>query len=250
MNDQSVNKLKVIKDSIKNFTSESKPNIICVSKTFPLSALESLIKSGHSHYGENKVQEAEEKWSEKLKTEPNLKIHMVGKLQSNKARKAVKIFDFIHSLDNHKLADICKKSENDLNRKIAYFIQVNIGNETQKSGVQLKDVKSFLKYCKDEIKLNDDNRVEILDNNKNIRYNTKGELLTIEEKVKEFLDANPHFSQGSLAGSGSQQSIGGNTVKPFKIQDLDMSKQEDRDKYAEYRKERDSKPTQINLTNK
>ena len=125
-----------------------------MSKTFPLTALEALIRSGHYHYGENKVQEAEEKWSEKLKTEPNLRIHMVGKLQSNKARKAVKIFDFIHSLDNRKLADVCKKSENDLNRKIAYFIQVNIGNETQKSGVQLKDVKSFLKYCKDEIKLN------------------------------------------------------------------------------------------------
>ena len=103
---------------------------------------------------------------------------------------------------------------------------------------------------KDEVRLNDDNRVEILDNNKNIRYNSKGELLTIEEKVKEFLDANPHFSQGSLAGSGSQQSIGGKTVKPFNIQDLDMSKPEDRAKYAEYRKERDSKPTQINLTNK
>tara|TARA_B100000700_G_scaffold318996_1_gene413276 strand:- start:355 stop:1020 length:666 start_codon:yes stop_codon:yes gene_type:complete len=154
MNDQSVNKLKVIKDSIENFTSESKPNIICVSKTFPLLALEALIKSGHYHYGENKVQEAEDKWSEKLKIEPNLKIHMVGKLQSNKAKKAVKIFDFIHSLDNQKLADICKKSENDFNRKISYFIQVNIGNEMQKSGVQLKDVKSFLKYCKDEIKLN------------------------------------------------------------------------------------------------
>ena len=125
-----------------------------MSKTFPLLTLEALIKSGHYHYGENKVQEAEEKWSEKFKTEPNLKIHMVGKLQSNKARKAVKIFDYIHSLDNHKLADICKKSEKDLNRKLKYFIQVNIGNEMQKSGVQPKDVKSFLKYCKDEIKLN------------------------------------------------------------------------------------------------
>ena len=100
---------------------------------------------------------------------------------------------------------------------------------------------------KDDIKLNDDGRVEILDNNSNIRYNSKGELLTIEERVKEFLDANPHFRQGSLAGSGSQSSIEGKTVKPFNIQDLDMSKQEDRAKYAEYRKERDSKPTQINL---
>jgi len=103
---------------------------------------------------------------------------------------------------------------------------------------------------KDDIKLNDDGRVEILDNNSNIRYNSKGELLTIEERVKEFLDANPHFRQGSLAGSGSQSSIEGKTVKPFNIQDLDMSKPEDRAKYAEYRKERDSKPTQINLTNK
>ena len=100
---------------------------------------------------------------------------------------------------------------------------------------------------KDDIKLNDDGRVEILDNNSNIRYNSKGELLTIEERVKEFLDANPHFRQGSLAGSGSQSSIEGKTVKPFNIQDLDMSKPEDRAKYAEYRKERDSKPTQINL---
>ena len=103
---------------------------------------------------------------------------------------------------------------------------------------------------KSDIKLNDDNRIEILDNNSNIRYNEKGELLTIEQRVKEFLDANPHFSQGSKSGTGSQSSIEGTTVKPFKISDLDMSKPEDRAKYAEYRKERDSKPTQINLTNK
>ena len=103
---------------------------------------------------------------------------------------------------------------------------------------------------KRDIKLNDDNRIEILDNNSNIRYNEKGELLTIEQRVKEFLDANPHFSQGSKSGTGSQSSIEGKTVKPFNIQDLDMSKPEDRLKYAEYRKVRDSKPTQINLTNK
>ena len=100
---------------------------------------------------------------------------------------------------------------------------------------------------KRDIKLNDDNRIEILDNNSNIRYNEKGELLTIEQRVKEFLDANPHFSQGSKSGTGSQSSVGGQTVKPFNIQDLDMSKPEDRAKYAEYRKQRDSKPTQINL---
>ena len=103
---------------------------------------------------------------------------------------------------------------------------------------------------KDAIKLNDDGRVEILDNNSNIRYNEKGNLLTIEEKVKEFLQANPHFSVSGKSGTGSQSSVEGKTVKPFNIQDLDMSKPDDRAKYAEYRKERDSKPTQINLNNK
>ena len=101
-----------------------------------------------------------------------------------------------------------------------------------------------------EVKLNDDGRIEVLDNNSNVRYNPKGELLTIEDRVKEFLDTNPHFRNATVQGSGSKASIGGNTVKPFKIQDLDMSKAEDRKRYAEYRKERDSKPTQINLTNK
>ena len=103
---------------------------------------------------------------------------------------------------------------------------------------------------KNEVNYNDDGRIEILDNNNNIRYNPKGELLSIEDRVKEFLDANPHFRKGSLSGSGSQNSIEGKTVKPFNVQDLDMSKPEDRKKYAEYRKIRDSKPTQINLNNK
>ena len=103
---------------------------------------------------------------------------------------------------------------------------------------------------KDQVRLTDDNKVEVLDNNGNIRYNQKGELLTVEEQVKEFIDANPHFRQGSLSGTGSQSSVEGKAVKPFNISDLDMSKAEDRQKYSEYRKLRDSKPTQINLTNK
>ena len=102
---------------------------------------------------------------------------------------------------------------------------------------------------KSEVNYNDDGRVEILDNNKNIRYNPKGELLTLEERVNEFLDTNPHFRKGSLSGSGSLNSVEGKAVKPFKISDLDMSKAEDRQKYAEYRKQRDSAPVQINLTN-
>ena len=104
-----------------------------------------------------------------------------------------------------------------------------------------------VELVKNQVRLSDDNRIEILDNNNNIRYNSKGELFTIEDRVVEFLDANPHFRQGSLAGSGSQSALEGKTVKPFNIQDLDMSKAEDRQKYAEYRKQRDSAPVQINL---
>jgi len=118
---------------------------------------------------------------------------------------------------------------------------------SQHKAVSPAQVVSLLK---DEIKLNDQNRVEILDKNNNIRYNEKGNLLTIEERVKEFLDGNSHFRKGSLSGTGSQSAIEGKTVKPFNIQDLNMSNADDRKKYAEYRKERDSKPTQINLTNK
>lgn len=101
---------------------------------------------------------------------------------------------------------------------------------------------------KSGIRLSDDNRIEILDNNNNIRYNSSGELLTIEEKVKEFLDANPHFSKGSKSGTGSQSSIEGKTVKPFNIQDIDLSTPEGKKAYAEYRKQRDSGSIKINLT--
>jgi hypothetical protein len=100
-----------------------------------------------------------------------------------------------------------------------------------------------------EVKLNDDGRIEILDNTSNIRYNAKGELLTIEDRVKEFLDTNPHFRNATVQGSGSKASIGGNTVKPLNIQDLDLNKPEDRKAYSEYRKKRDSGAIKINLNN-
>jgi polyribonucleotide nucleotidyltransferase len=100
-----------------------------------------------------------------------------------------------------------------------------------------------------EVKLNDDGRIEVLDNNSNVRYNPKGELFTIEDRVKEFLDTNPHFRNATVQGSGSKASIGGNTVKPLNIQDLDLNKPEDRKAYAEYRKKRDSGAIKINLNN-
>ena len=128
---------------------------------------------------------------------------------------------------------------------------INVDNSimahaSKNNAIAPDQVVSLLKH---EVNYNDDGRVEILDQNKNIRYNSKGELFSLEDRVKEFLDANPHFRKGSLAGTGSTSSIEGKTVKPFNIQDLDMSKAEDRQKYAEYRRKRDSSPVQINLTN-
>ena len=113
-----------------------------------------LIDFGHVHFGENKVQETEMKWSEIKKTNKNIKIHMVGKLQTNKVKKAIHLFEFIHSLDSSKLADALNKAETENNKKISYFIQINIGNEIQKSGISTKDAKNFLNYCKFDKKLN------------------------------------------------------------------------------------------------
>ena len=129
---------------------------------------------------------------------------------------------------------------------------INVDNSimahaSKNNAIAPDQVVSLLKH---EVNYNDDGRVEILDQIKNIRYNSKGELFSLEDRVKEFLDANPHFRKGSLAGTGSTSSIEGKTVKPFNIQDLDMSNPEDRKRYAEYRKQRDSGPVQINLTNK
>ena len=128
-------------------------NIIAVSKTFPIKHILPLVDYGHLHYGENKVQEALAKWSEQKKRNQNLKLHMIGKLQSNKARDAVKIFDFIHSLDNQKLADTLAKHQMDINKSLDYFIQVNIGNEIQKSGIPVNELDPFYNYCVNEINL-------------------------------------------------------------------------------------------------
>ena len=148
--------MRLIQENIKklNPNNSKLPKIICVSKTFTINKLEPLIKYGHNHFGENKVQEATAKWSELKKTNTNLKLHMVGSLQTNKAKKAVSLFDYIHSLDSQNLADKLKKSEEELNKKLQYFVQVNIGNEKQKSGILLNETKNFTQYCMNEAKLN------------------------------------------------------------------------------------------------
>lgn len=128
-------------------------NIIAVSKTFPLDHVRPLLDNGHLHYGENKIQEATAKWSEIKKQKQNLKLHMIGKLQSNKAKDAIKLFDYIHSLDNQKLADVLAKNQKSLNKNLQYFIQVNVGNEVQKSGIPVNELDPFYNYCLNEINL-------------------------------------------------------------------------------------------------
>ena len=128
-----VDRFKKLKSNITSLNPDKPVNIIAVSKTFSLNYIKPLIDYGHSHFGENKVQEATAKWSNQKKNSDNLRLHMIGKLQSNKAKDAVRLFDYVHSLDNQKLADALAKHEINLNKNLNYFIQVNIGNEIQKS---------------------------------------------------------------------------------------------------------------------
>ena len=143
-----------INSNIKKLQPKNPVNIVAVSKTFSFDYVKPLIDFGHNHFGENKVQEAQEKWSEIKQRNKNLKLHMVGKLQSNKAKNALDLFDYIHSLDTQKLADIFCNGEKNNGKKINYFIQVNIGSELQKSGIPIGEVEQFYDYCSKECKLN------------------------------------------------------------------------------------------------
>ena len=149
-----VDRFNKIKSNIAKIDKTNSSKIVAVSKTFSLEHIMPLINFGHVHYGENKVQEADAKWSQIKKNKSDLKLHMVGKLQSNKAKKAVEIFDYIHSLDSQKLADTLSKCQNAINKSINYFIQVNIGNEKQKSGIPYNEVDQFYNYCVKEKKMN------------------------------------------------------------------------------------------------
>ena len=149
-----VDRFEKIKLNIASAKSDKPVNIIAVSKTFTLDHIKPLINHGHNHFGENKVQEALAKWSDQKKNNHNLKLHMIGKLQTNKAKDAVKLFDYIHSVDNQKLADNLSKHQKSLNKDLKYFIQINIGNEIQKSGIPVNELEGFYNYCINEINLN------------------------------------------------------------------------------------------------
>ena len=138
-----------IKVQINKFNITNHPKIIAVSKTFKLDKILPLIEYGHINYGENKVQEAVEKWTDVKKTNSKLKLHMIGKLQTNKVKYAVQIFDYIHSVDSQKLAKKIADEQNKINKKIKIFLQVNIGNEDQKSGINISQVSQLASYCKE-----------------------------------------------------------------------------------------------------
>ena len=151
--DNTVKKLSDIKNNIKNHLNKleimKSPKIIAVSKTFEMSKILPLLESGHVDFGENKVQEALDKWFEIKKNIPKIKLHMIGKLQTNKVKFAVQLFDYIHSVDSEKLARKIANEQQKINKKIKIFLQINIGNEIQKTGVNKNNINNLVSYCKE-----------------------------------------------------------------------------------------------------
>ena len=152
---KSINNLTTIEEQIKSrFGNILKSKIIAVSKTFPIDEIEPLINHGHIHFGENKVQEAVDKWSDIKANFKNLKLHMIGKLQTNKVKYVIPLFDYIHSLDNLKLAKKISQEQIKNNKFLKIFIQVNIGDEDQKNGINSENLKEFYNICVSELNLN------------------------------------------------------------------------------------------------
>ncbi len=200
-----------IKNKISNLNlSEYDPKIIAVSKTFSKQDILPLIEYGHSDFGENKVQEAQLKWSEIKKKYNNLKLHMLGKLQTNKVKNAVDIFDYIHSLDNLKLANKISNLTQKKAKEIKIFIQVNLGGESQKSGIHPSDLETFYKQCV-ELNLNIIGTMCIPPDNQDPKPFFK-DLLTLNEKINlseismgmtnDYLDALEYKSTFLRIGTG------------------------------------------------
>ena len=152
MHDTVKNLLKISENVKANLSTDANlskiPKIIAVSKTFKIEHIKPLIDYGHIHYGENKVQEAQEKWTNVKENNKNIKLHLIGRLQSNKVKLALKLFDYIHSLDSKKLADKISYQLKEQNLNTKFFIQVNIGDEDQKSGIPKNEILDFYNYCK------------------------------------------------------------------------------------------------------
>jgi len=150
-----LNLLKIKKEiELKQLNQKNQTEIIAVSKRFELEQINPLIEFGHTNFGENQVQEAVKKWSNIKRQNDKIKLHMIGKLQTNKVKYAIPLFDYIHSLDNLKLAEKISSEQKKNNKELKIFIQVNIGDEIQKSGIKPDDVKNFYLKCTNDLKLN------------------------------------------------------------------------------------------------
>jgi hypothetical protein len=205
-------------------------------KTFTQEQIDNIIKT--------RLEAEKSKYEKKLQEEESQKAELLKEQQLKEAKSKADIEKIMQERLSEKDSELQKVKDQIKKEKVDNSI-LSIANKEK--SINAQQVVSLLK---NEVKYNDDGRIEVVDNNSNVRYNSNGELLTIEDRVKEFLDSNPHFRQGSLSGSGSQSAIGGKTVKPFSLQDLDLTKPEDKKAYAEYRKKRDSGAVEINLNNK
>jgi len=208
-------------------TAETKSNV------FTQEQLDNIIKA--------RLEAEQRKYEKKLQEEEKQKAEILRQKQLEEAKTKQDLEKIMQERLSEKEKELNSFKEQIKKEKVDNSILSVASNNNAISPSQV------VALLKDEVKYTDDGRIEVVDNNSNVRYNAKGELLTIEERVKEFLDSNPHFRKGSLSGSGSQSAVGGKTVKPFNLQDLDLTKPEDRKAYAEYRKKRDSGAVEINL---
>jgi len=202
-------------------------------QTFTQEQLDNIIKT--------RLEAEKSKYEKKLQEEEKQKAEILKQKQLEEAKTKQDLEKIMQERLSEKDSELQRVKDQIKKEKVDNSI---LSVASSNKAISPAQVVALLK---DEVKYNDDGRIEVVDNNSNVRYNAQGELLTIEDRVKEFLDSNPHFRQGSLSGSGSQSAIGGKTVKPFNLQDLDLTKPEDRKAYAEYRKKRDSGAVEINL---
>jgi exonuclease VII large subunit len=202
--------------------------------TFTQEQLDNIIKA--------RLEAEKSKYEKKLQEEEKQKQEILKQKQLEEAKTKQDLEKIMQERLSEKEKELNSFKEQIKKEKVDNSILSVASNNNAISPSQV------VALLKDEVKYTDDGRIEVVDNNSNVRYNAKGELFTIEDRVKEFLDTNPHFRKGSLSGSGSQSAVGGKTVKPFNLQDLDLTKPEDRKAYAEYRKKRDSGAVEINLT--
>ena len=204
--------------------------------TFTQEQLDNIIKS--------RLEAEKSKYEKKLQEEEKQKAEILRQKQVEEAKTKADIEKIMQERIKEKEEEVLRYKNQIKKEKVDNSI---LSIASSNNAINPSQVVALLK---EEVKYNDDVRIEVVDNNCNVLYNKSGKPLTLEERVKEFLDSNPHFRKGSMSGSGSQSAIGGKTVKPFNLQDLDLSKPEDRKAYAEYRKIRDSGSIAINLTNK